>query len=242
MLSLSQLGAVVTVAAAVAVAVDEDEFYPFWSALTIIVLDGLVLLGVIGPGLPLSAKTGTELLVADFGACALLGLSVGLVDEEGGMIAGFLAGLLTVGLVEWVLLAGAIWPQQHLTAGPPTPTVTATSRHAPAPTVTVTRTVTARPGRAPAPAITVTRTVTAPPRRAPAPTITVTRTTTATGPSVASGQGQSDSGGGNLTVALATAGGGLLGGLGTFMVGWISVSERRKHPKKTQPPPAQPPP
>jgi hypothetical protein len=123
-----------------------------------------------------------------------------------------IAGLLFFGLVEGLLLAGVLWPQHHLTAGPPTPTVTAASGHVPTPTVTITRTVTAAPGHAPTPTVTATN-----------PTLAFRHLT---------------SGEVTAAIALVAAGGAVLGGLGTFLGGWVTFSERGKRSEKTEEPPA----
>jgi hypothetical protein len=154
MFALSQLGAIVIVSVAIWWMLDEEEAYPIWPAVAIILVDVLVLAGAIGPGLPLSAKTGTELLIADCGALALFLGSMAIYEEEAELLAFAIAGLLVVGLLEWLLLAGTIWPQHHL-IGAETPIFTAPPADAAAPIPAVTVTV--------APTVTVTVTTPAPP-------------------------------------------------------------------------------
>lgn len=185
--------------------------------LAITIVDVLVLVGVVGPGLPLSAKTSTELLVAALGALAAIPFWAWTEDGEGGAIITSIVWLLVVGLVEWLLLAGVIWPQYHLTAGQPTPTVT----------VTRTVIVTAAPVLAPTP----TNSVTAAP--GPTPTMTVTVTAHAV-TSPASASGQSVSGVVALAIAVVAAAGTLLGGLGGLLVGWGTLAKHRNRRKTTQ--------
>ena len=193
----------------------DDEFalpLALAAGLAIAVVDVLILAGVIGQGWPISAKSSTELLVAALAAVALLAVSYGVDDMEDAPVGIGIAGLLFFGLVEGLLLAGVLWPQHHLTAGPPTPTVTAASGHVPTPTVTITRTVTAAPGHAPTPTVTATN-----------PTLAFRHLT---------------SGEVTAAIALVAAGGAVLGGLGTFLGGWVTFSERGKRSEKTEEPPA----
>jgi hypothetical protein len=231
---LVQLAVVLVVCFSIFFAVEfDDEFalpLALAAGLAIAVVDVLILAGVIGQGWPISAKSSTELLVAALAAVALLAVSYGVDDMEDAPVGIGIAGLLFFGLVEGLLLAGVLWPQHHLTAGPPTPTVTAASGHVPTPTVTITRTVTAAPGHAPTPTVTITRTVTAAPGHAPTPTVTATNPTLAFR--------HLTSGEVTAAIALVAAGGAVLGGLGTFLGGWVTFSERGKRSEKTEEPPA----
>ena len=213
---LVQLAVVLVVCFSIFFAVEfDDEFalpLALAAGLAIAVVDVLILAGVIGQGWPISAKSSTELLVAALAAVALLAVSYGVDDMEDAPVGIGIAGLLFFGLVEGLLLAGVLWPQHHLTAGPPTPTVTAASGHVPTPTVTITRTVTAAPGHAPTPTVTATN-----------PTLAFRHLT---------------SGEVTAAIALVAAGGAVLGGLGTFLGGWVTFSERGKRSEKTEEPPA----
>jgi hypothetical protein len=127
MLVLSQLGLIIILLIEVAFAWDDHTVpgWPFVSAL--VALDVLVLVGVIGPGLPLSAQTGTELLVADLGAFAIIFIwEFWFYERNVKVFVRFTGGLLLAVLVEGLLLTGVIWPNYHPTARSPTPTVTVT--------------------------------------------------------------------------------------------------------------------
>jgi hypothetical protein len=199
------------------------------AGLAIPLVDVLVLIRVIGPGLPLPTKTSTELLFAALGPFVVLLVPINLDSTRKNwvkLIGIGTAGLLVVGLVEGLLLAGVLWPQQHPVAGLPAPAVTASSGATPIPTVTVTRTVTASSGAVPIPTVTVTRTVTA------APIVTVTAAA-ATAASPASSSGQSASGAVAVAIAVVGVVAALMGGLGGLMAGLGTFSKHRNRHKKT---------
>lgn len=113
--------------------------------------DVLVLTGTIGPGIPLPPRVGGEMLVAGIGVLTfilvLLGIDFSHPHPDFGTLGAGFAGLMIVGLVEWALIVGVMWPHHLLTGGPPTPTVTIAVAPKPAPIATIT--VTTTPGSTP---------------------------------------------------------------------------------------------